>query len=143
GWPQQAELVRALALYEQGRTEESTAIIDRLGDVQTPLGRTARLIQAQQTGDWQSLLDWIDRRFSSQAVRHDEALLIARVQALGELGRPGEMLQAIRPALQDGSDLHTHSRAVLQMRAAALSGQVLAAQHQLSSLLQTYPPDVH
>src|SRR5690606_34073997 len=94
-------------------------------------------------GDWQSLLDWIDRRFSSQAVRHDEALLIARVQALGELGRPGEMLEAIRPALQDGSDLHMHSRAVLQMRAAALSGQVLAAQHQLSSLLQTYPPDVH
>jgi rhomboid protease GluP len=143
GWPQQAELVRALALFEQGRTDDASAIIRRLGSVETSLGRTARLIQAQQTGDWQSLLEWIDRRFSPETVLHDEALLIARVQALGELGRPGEMLHAVRPVLQEGSELHTHSRAVLQMRVAALSGQVLVTQRQLSALLQTYPPDVH
>jgi rhomboid protease GluP len=143
GWPQQAELVRALALFEQGRTDAAAAIIRCLGNEESFLGRTARLIQAQQTGDWQSLLDWIDRRYSAAVVEQDDALLIARVQALGELGRTGEMLQAVRPVLERGGDLHSHSRAVLQMRVAALSGQVRATQRQLSALMQTYPADVH
>jgi rhomboid protease GluP len=143
GWPQQAELVRALALFEEGRTDDASAIIGELGDEESFLGRTARLIQAQQTGDWQSLLDWIGRRYPALDVQQDDALLIARVQALGELGRTVEMLQAARPVLEESGGLHMHSRAVLQMRVAALSGQVLATQRQLGALSQTYPPDVH
>lgn len=142
GWPQHAQLVRAVWLFDEGRTAQASALLNRLGRISSSLGRTARLIQAQQTGGWQDLLEWIDRHHSPEAVLRDEALSIARLQALGELGRPAEMLREMDALLTNPRGLSPHGRAILRMRVAALAGQVKATERQLESLTKTYSPDI-
>ena len=143
GWPQQTQLVQVLALYERGRTQQASALVDKLSRKPSSLGFSARLIQTQQSGDWQRLLDEINRRFLPTTVVRDETLFMARAQALGELGRPAEMIHTMADGVTGRAGLSSLSRAILLMRVAALSGQVAATERQLQALEHIYPPDVH
>ena len=143
GWPQQTQIVRAISLFEQGKTKRASALLDKLSGVKSSLGLAAKLIQTQQTGEWQSLLNEIETRFTPAAVLRDETLFLARTQAFGELGRPTEMLATLISLFAGRARLSPMTRAIVQMRAAALSGRVADTERQLGSLNQTFPPDVH
>ncbi len=120
-WDDPPEIVRALRWYHEGRTAEAAALINHLGRTDSPIGRLAVLMRAQQTGEWEPFLAWLNS-LHSKAAQRDEDVLLGRLQALGELGRRQEMLHAYQQFLNANKDAGDASVGVISLRVAALSG---------------------
>ncbi|MGE4000128.1 MAG: rhomboid family intramembrane serine protease [Planctomycetaceae bacterium] len=140
-WPDHPEIIRALRCYHEGRTAEATAMINRLGRPDSALGRLAVMMEAQQTGDWEQFLHWVQSH-DSESARHDENLLLGRLQALGELGRRQEMLHAYQQFLGADEDADAESVGAVALRVAALSGLPEAVDLLTDAMSSLLPKDV-
>lgn len=120
-WPDHPDIIRALQWYHQGRTVEAAALISQLGRLDTSLGRLCVIIAAQQTGDWEHLLHWLNQQ-NREHLWNDGSLVLAQLQALGELGRRGEMLHMYQRVLERSGDSAAASVGMIPLRVAALSG---------------------
>ncbi len=134
------EIIRALRWYHEGRTAEATALIDHLGQSDSPIGRLAVLMRAQQTGEWEQFLEWVGSH-DAASVRRDEDLLLGRLQALGELGRRQEMLHAYQQFLNARKDAADASLGMIALRVAALSGLVQTADLLTDAMASSLPKD--
>lgn len=139
-WADHPDIIRALQWYHEGRTDEATALIDRLGRLDSPIGRLALMMRAQQTGDWQQFLNWLDSYHRNTGLR-DENLLLGRLQALGELGRRREMLHVYQRFLDSIDDPGAGSAGAIAMRVAALSGLTNAVNLLTDAMSASLPED--
>ncbi|MCA9108517.1 MAG: rhomboid family intramembrane serine protease [Planctomycetaceae bacterium] len=124
GWRDHPEVIRALQQLHAGQTEEAKAILEKLGRLDTSVGRMAMMVECQQTGGWEQLLSWLRRSYPPNAILRDENLLMMYLQSLGELGRRQELVDTY----QLGAEVHHASgrlsECLVQLRVAALCGLI-------------------
>ncbi len=142
GWHEQAEIVHILQLLHQGRSDEASAALTRLRTLDSPLGRMAVVLETQQTGNWQGLLDWLWTPRSGGGLMRDEQLIGGELQALGELGRRRQMLHLLQGLSDRRGRLRLPSSNTLRMKVLALCGRVEPVDQLLGALVTELPRDV-
>jgi rhomboid protease GluP len=116
----QAELFRGLELAQAGDFSSALAILDRLRDSETNVGRQAIAQSFRLRGEWSQLISWIRSEVPAAIRRNDFALMPLYLRALGEHGMRdelvlefGTMLAAISPSQQPAWSYYASLRAVL------------------------------
>jgi rhomboid protease GluP len=116
----QAELFRGLELAQAGSISSALAILERLRDSQTNVGRQAIAQSFRLRGEWSQLVGWIRSEVPPAVRRQDFALMPLYLRALGEEGMRdelvlefGTMLAAISPSQQPAWSYHASLRIVL------------------------------
>ncbi len=142
GWHEQADFVRVLQLLHQGRSDEAAAALAQLRTLNSPLGRLAVVLEAQQTGNWQSLLDWVWTPRGGDFLLRDEHLLTGELQALGELGRRREMLHLVQGLTDRWGRPRLPPSNTLRMKVLALCGALEPVEQLLRALVTQLPEDV-
>jgi rhomboid protease GluP len=139
-WPDHPDIIRVLQWYHQGRTAEAAALIGQLGQRDTPLGRLCVIIAAQQSGEWENLLSWLEEQ-DRHLVERDGHLVLARLQALGELGRREEMLHAYQRLLDRSGDTAALAVGMIPLRVAALTGMSQTTDKLTDAMSASLPAD--
>jgi len=88
----QAELLRALQIAQAGNFSEAVAILARLRDNQTNVGRQAIAESFRLRGEWMNLVGWVRSEVPPVVRRADFALMPLYLRALGETGVRDELV---------------------------------------------------
>jgi rhomboid protease GluP len=99
----QVQLLSALDRAQKGDAAGALAILDRLRNNQTNVGRQAIAQSFRLRGEWTSLAGWIRAEVPAAIRRNDFALTPIYLRALGEAGARDEMVLELATILSAGS----------------------------------------
>jgi rhomboid protease GluP len=92
GLLEQSDLLRALELAQRGDFGSGLALLGRLRNDHTNVGRQAIAQSFRIRGDWNGLLEWLRRELPPGIMQTDLALQPLYLRALGETGARDELL---------------------------------------------------
>lgn len=143
GWREQPQLLRALALAQQGAIAQATAILDRYRSANTPIRRQATITLYRIEARWSELLQWFEQEISPSILRKDPYLMIYYLRALGETGDLNRLLQTLEqaePTLEKINDPTTRNSG--RLFAFAFCGETERLTQLLNGPLAMYPPAI-
>jgi rhomboid protease GluP len=116
----QTELLRGLELAQAGNFSDALAVLARLRNNHTKVGRQATAQSFRLRGEWMNLVGWVRSEVPPVVRRSDFALIPLYLRALGETGARDEMLlefanvlTAVGPISQPAWSYHSSLVAVL------------------------------
>lgn len=89
------ELLRGLALGQQGKRDEAEAIFQRYATPTTANGRLAIALLYRVSARWGELLAWLNQQPSQTSILQDQDLAIYYLRSLGETGQLNELLEEV------------------------------------------------
>jgi rhomboid protease GluP len=92
GWREQAKLLQAMALSQQGQSDRAITILQTHCPPNTALGRSATAIAYWIDADWLGMLGWLR---SVRTLRSSPDLMTYYLRSLGETGDLNGMLQEL------------------------------------------------
>jgi rhomboid protease GluP len=96
GLQNQPQVVRVLALIDEGRADEAADELAELRKLDTPLAWTAIVLEAKARGEWAELLSWLEQRDDTVRLLAHPPVVACAVRALGEIGRLDDMVEMFR-----------------------------------------------
>jgi rhomboid protease GluP len=133
------QLLRGLALAQQGQTEQATRIFDRYRLSKTQIAQTATALFYRQGARWPELLSWI--KAAEKPLLEQSPVGLCYLRALGETGDLNGLLQAVSRIEQSGKYGHLALDGA-RLVAFAFCGQTAQVQSLLARALAIYPPDL-
>ena len=142
-WRQYAELLWALALLKQGKTDQSQAIINRYQPAHNPLVRQTIATLYQIEARWQELLAWLENDLPRRILESDSNLISYYLQAWGEIGDLNRLLAELdrfAPILEQTDRGVNYN--IARLFAFAFCGQKEQVSKLLNSSLAFYPSHI-
>ena len=139
----QANLLRALALAQDGDFPSALAVLDLLRSNHTIVGRQAIAQSFRLRGDWASLRLWATRELTPAIVQEDFSLLPLYLRSLGETGLRDELVLEFTRRLLGAASAHqtawSYNSGLLSLL--AFCGRVPALMKLLHGKLRKLPRD--
>ncbi len=141
GFWEYPDLLKGLALGQQGELDQAAALLAPYQTPQTALGRTAIVLLYGMGARWQELYQWSETHLPERLRFKDWLILTAYVRSLGELGKLNQLLATVAQLEQQLS----HQRATpllahIRLYAFAFSGYTWQVRQVLEGPL-AYTPD--
>lgn len=137
GWWEQPEMIRALALAQQGDMAAGQRLLTRYRDGTNLIAQQAIAMHYAMRFDWEGLLLWLSQ---TTAELRDPLLTMYYCRALGETGQLHELLLSLTSAqsvlLQGGDRRNWH---LVQLFTAAFCGEVKLVRQLTEGTLTMYP----
>jgi len=135
GLLEQSDLLRALDVAQRGDFGSALALLEKLRNDQTSVGRQATAQTFRIRGDWNGLLGWFRDELPPGIRQTDIALQPLYLRALGETGARNELLLEFATNAKSTSAAPQHARLydISLLHVLAFGGRVRA----LANLLET------
>lgn len=142
GWRQQPLLVRALECLQLGESEEAQRLLAELAQVDTPLARSAKLLEVQARQDWEGFLSWADGLADRDQLLRDPSMQIGYLRALGETGQRASMLHRYHEFTTRRPQTDVFLLSLMRMNVAAFAGLPGTVKQLLEGPLSSLAPPI-
>jgi membrane associated rhomboid family serine protease len=140
-WDYYPQILRALAIAQQGHPEGAIAILSRYQAKPTALARETQALMYFIKADWAQYREWVEQSIPKQVLVKDPLLLVYYLRALGETGDLNKLLHSLdwaEKSLQKRGERH-----LIRLFALAFCGQTLEVRQLLKRSLALYCQPMH
>ncbi|MDX2228361.1 MAG: rhomboid family intramembrane serine protease [Leptolyngbyaceae cyanobacterium bins.349] len=144
GMVEYPQLLRGLALGQQGKFAAARQLLSRYQTDVTSTGRAATVMLYRMHADWAGIRRWVEQRVPEKVLDREIGLALVYLRSLGELGDLNGLLQgAERLEQRLGRSSNPLLLNTVRLYALAFCGQVESVKRLLEQMLSVYPRQTH